>query len=235
MGIFYEEFIKREQITGMIFDVDGTLLDSMPVWADSGERYLHTIGIRAEPGLGKILFSKTMQQGAEYIKKTYKLAQSESGIQAGITGVVTDAYHSSIQPKPSAPAFLNTLRKAGITMAVVTSTDRPLILDAFRRLGLEQYFIEIFTCSEFGSGKDEPQIFHAAAARMQSVPSHTWVVEDGLYAIRTAKAAGYRIIGVADEVSREDEPQIRKLSDYFVTDFAMDFHEKNRLNIEKRK
>ncbi len=219
---FYQNFINKEKISGMIFDVDGTLLDSMPVWDHSGEHYLASIGIHAPASLGKILFSMTMQQGAEYIKQTYGLDQSEEEIKAGIIQIVADDYRQNVPLKPSALEFLEALYTAGIPMTVATSTDKPLILAAFHRLELEQYFIDIFSGSEFGSGKDRPEIFYAAAACMNSVPASTWVVEDGLYAIRTAKAAGFRIIGAADASSKNDEPEIRRLADYFITDFAMD-------------
>lgn len=220
MSCFYEEFLKKESITGMIFDVDGTLLDSMPVWDHSGEQYLKTLGIDAPPSLGKILFSKTMQQGAVYLKQTYGMKQSEEEIQAGILDVVRQAYQNEVPLKHSARTFLEALKAAGKPMIVVTSTNRELILAAFRRLCLLSYFQEIMTCSEFGSGKDQPEIFHAAANKIQSPPASTWVVEDGLYAIRTAKRAGYPVIGTSDDSSKDDEQQIRQLANYFVTDFA---------------
>ncbi len=222
MEPFYQEFVKREFVTGMIFDVDGTLLDSMPVWDHSGERYLAALGIQAPASLGKILFSKTMQQGAQYIKKKYHLSQSEDEIKAGINQTVAAAYIDETELKQGVPDFLQTLRKAGIPMTVVTSADKPLILAAFRRLGLDGCFKNIFTCTEFGSGKDDPEIFYAAAEEMGSPPGSTWVAEDALYAIRTAKAAGYRIIGVSDASSRKDEPEIRKLADYFIKDYLTD-------------
>ena len=219
MEPFYREFIKREAVTGMILDVDGTLLDSMPVWHHSGEHYLATIGIQAPASLGRILFSMTMQQGAQYIRKTYRLSQSEEEIKAGIIKTVQHEYSTGPGMKPGAREFLQALKEAAIPMTVVTSTDRPLILAAFGRLGIESYFQDILTCTEFGSGKDAPDIFHAVAQGMGSRPEHTWVAEDALYAIRTAKAAGYPVIGIADQASRADEPQIRGLSDYFIQDF----------------
>lgn len=219
MGLFYEQFVKRETVDGMIFDVDGTILDSMPVWAHSGERYLSTLGIDAPESLGRILFSMTMQQGAAYIKKTFGLMQNVRQIQTGILGVVEEAYRKETVCKRAADLFLKTLYEAGIPMVVATSNDRPLVLAAFERLGILSYFQEILTCGEFGSGKDHPEIFHAAAERMGAAPSRTWVVEDGLYALRTAKEAGYRVIGVADEASREDAEQIRQIADYFIQDY----------------
>lgn len=222
MGPFYREFVKRESATGMIFDVDGTLLDSMPVWDHSGERYLASLGIHAPSSLGRVLFAKTMQQGAKYMKEKYHLLQSEEEIQAGVTQTVAEAYCKETKLKQGAKEFLDTLKEADIPMTVVTSTDRPLVLAAFRRLGLEGYFQKIFTCTEFGSGKDEPAVFRAAAAQMGSMTESTWVAEDALYAIRTAKAAGYRIIGVADASSSADENEIRKLADIYIKDFRME-------------
>lgn len=107
-------------------------------------------------------------------------------------------------------------------MTVVTSTDRPLILAAFRRLGIENCFQKIFTCTEFGSGKNDPAILYAAAKEMGTRPEHTWVAEDALYAVRTAKAAGFHVLGIADASSRKDEPEIRKLADMFITDYFME-------------
>ncbi|MCI9611148.1 MAG: HAD family phosphatase [Eubacterium sp.] len=220
MESFIEQFLKKETVTGMIFDVDGTLLDSMPVWAHSGEQYLATLGIKAPESLGRELFSMTMQKGAEYIKQAFAMSQTPEEIKEGIIQVVARAYEKEVGYKPGAAEFLKELQKAGVPMTVVTSNDLPLVLAAFQRLGIERCFRHIFTCGVFGSGKDDPAIFHAAAKEMGSSTDSTWVVEDGLYAIRTAKQAGYRVIGVADAASRQEEEKIRRLSDYFVSDFT---------------
>ncbi len=217
MDRFIREFLKHEQVSGMIFDMDGTLLDSMPVWSHCGERYLASLGIYAPPSLGRVLFSLTMRQGAEYMKQAYGLRQAPDEIMAGIIQSVAKAYEREIPLKPGVLPSLGLLQAAKVPMAVATSADRQLVHTAFQRLGLDGYFVGILTSTEFGSGKDSPEIFHAAASMLHSTPSSTWIVEDGLYAIQTAKAAGYKAIGVADAASREDEPAIRKAADYFVT------------------
>lgn len=94
--MFYEQFLQKETVTGMIFDVDGTLLDSMPIWAHSGEQYLATLGIEAPASLGRVLFSMTMSQGAEYIKEKFALSQTAQEIQAGIIQIVEDAYRTKV-------------------------------------------------------------------------------------------------------------------------------------------
>ncbi len=218
--MFYEQFLQKETVTGMIFDVDGTLLDSMPIWAHSGEQYLATLGIEAPASLGRVLFSMTMSQGAEYIKEKFALSQTAQEIQGGIIQIVEDAYRTKVGFKKSALEFLQKLQEAGIPMVIVTSNEEALVRAALRRLGAEHYFQEILTSGGFGSGKDSPDIFYAAAAQMGSSIGSTWVLEDALYAISTARKAGFRTIGVADAASREDEAQIRGLADYFIADYG---------------
>lgn len=137
----------------------------------------------------------------------------------GIIQVVEAAYRTETGCKAGVYDFLKALHTADVPMIIVTSNERTLVEAAFERLAIRMYFKEILTCGEFGSGKDQPAIFQAAAARIGSDPEGTWVVEDGLYAIRTAKAAGMRTIGVADASSKKDEEQIRIEADYFITGF----------------
>ena len=77
---------------GAIFDVDGTLLDSMPIWDDASERFLAGLGVKAEPGLSEIMFRMSLDEGAAYLKSTYELALSEQEIKDGILGVIRDFY-----------------------------------------------------------------------------------------------------------------------------------------------
>lgn len=93
-------------IRGAIFDMDGTLLDSMPLWDNVGEIYLSRLGIRAKPGLGKILFPMTMQQGAVYLKREYALPLSEAGIVSGINQTVTGFYLHDTPLKNVVRSFL---------------------------------------------------------------------------------------------------------------------------------
>ena len=71
-------------IKGVIFDVDGTLLDSMEIWEDVGVRYLNSIGIEAEPDLGTVLFTMSIQEGAAYVKEHYHLSQEPEEIVQGV-------------------------------------------------------------------------------------------------------------------------------------------------------
>ena len=118
-------------IKGVVFDVDGTLLDSMPIWLNAGALYLQGFGIKAEAGLGQKLFTLTMAEGAAYLRRIYGLNLEEPQIIDGINGIVYDFYLLQAPLKPQVKCLLDGLRARGIPMVIATSTDRHLIEAAF--------------------------------------------------------------------------------------------------------
>ena len=128
--------MKTELIQGAIFDMDGTLLDSMPVWEHASERYLQNKGIEVREKLSEILFSMSMQKGAEYVKENYHLTESTDEIVTGVNNIVYTAYEKEVQPKEGVREFLDKLQAEGIKMVVATSTDRPMVEAALKRTGL---------------------------------------------------------------------------------------------------
>jgi len=217
------------KIKGVIFDVDGTLLDTMPVWTTAGVRYLESLGITAEAGLSEKLFQMTADMAAAYMKAQYDLPQSEAEICRGILCMVEDFYLHEADFKPGAKVLLEDLKAAGVPMTIATSTNKYCIVAAFDRLGYTDYFDAILTCPELGTHKSEPDIFFMASGAMGTEPAETWVFEDGLYAVKTAKAAGFRTVGIFDEVSRGDQAELKTLADIYVTTLE-DFFD---LHIEK--
>lgn len=204
---------KKRCIRGTIFDVDGTLLDSMKIWDNAGERYLQSRGRKAEPGLSRILFSMSLADGATYLKETYELPETTGEIHQGILDIVDAFYHDEAQAKAGVRELLEALSAKGVAMTIATSSDKRQIRSALERLDMAKYFQEIFTCGEVGVSKNEPVIFHQAAALMGTTPEDTCVVEDGLYAVRTANKAGYFTIGVYDASSRDDWQDLQKEAD----------------------
>lgn len=204
--------------TGAIFDMDGTLLDSMPIWDRVGMEYLAGLGIRARPDLPQRLLTMTMRQAAACFRAEYGVALPDAAIIDGINARIEAFYRESAPEKAGAAAFLQALRRRGVAMCVATATDRPLAEAALRRTGLLPFFDFLLTCTEAG-GKDCPEIFRRAQMRLGTPREQTLVFEDALYAIRTAKRAGFPVAAVFDPSSRADQEEIRKTADFYVASF----------------
>ena len=116
-----------------IFDVDGTILDSVGIWEEAGERYLRAIGKEPEKMLGRILFPMTIEEGAVYIKEYYKLSQDISEIIQGVLGVIKDFYYKKALLKKGAGNFLGKLFDEKIPVAAATSGKREYVEAAFKK------------------------------------------------------------------------------------------------------
>lgn len=211
-------------IQGAIFDVDGTLLDSMPIWDNAGAIYLKNFGIKAERELGKILFSMSMTEGAQYLHEKYQLPYDIEEIIKGINRTIEDFYLHQVQLKPGVDQFLHEMKQSGIHMTIATSSDRCVIEKALERLKVLHLFERIFTCSEVGAGKNKPNIYIAARESMCSKTSATWVFEDALHALWTAKNAGFKTVGIYDATSEDKQEEIKDISDVYMYGMS-NYHE----------
>ena len=181
-------------IRGAIFDLDGVLLDSMGIWEDLGARYLRRLHITPDPGLNEDLFPMSMEQGAAYLKAHYPLQQSEAEICGGIARMLKDYYAQEVPAKPGAAALLEFLADRGVSMAAATSSPREHVTAALDRLGLLPYLKAVGTA-----------------------PAETLVFEDSLYALKTAKAAGYRTVGVLDAHGETDQAGLKEAAEVYLT------------------
>lgn len=192
-----------------IFDLDGTLLDSMPYWKDLGSRYLQKNGFRPPADLGRVLAALTMEEGAEYLRREFGIRQTAPQIIEDIYGLIRREYEEEIPAKPGAKEFLRKLQQTGVKMCVATASQAGMAWPALRRLGMAEYISFILDCETCKSGKSSPEIFDRAAARLGGGRENTLVFEDAYYAARTARAAGYYVVGVRD-ASQNDEARMRE-------------------------
>lgn len=213
--------IVISDIKGAIFDMDGVLLDSMPMWDHAGEMYLAGQGIEAEPDLEKVLFTMTMQKGAEYIRDHYGLKLTADEIIDGINETVRDFYANKVVPKNGVLKFLRLLKSHNIPVTVATSTDRCHVEAALSRNGLMEYVDKIFTCSEVGVGKAaSPKIYELAAEFMGTKVGESFVFEDAYHAAETAQNAGFTVVGLYDESSRDMQAELKVHCNYYYLGFA---------------
>ena len=210
------------QIEGIIFDLDGTLLDSMEIWNTVGNDYLISLGIEPRENLAEVFKEMSLKQSAEYYQRVYGVDKTIEEIISGINGVIESFYIERVQLKDGVKEFLETLSEQDVKMCIATATDRYLVETALMRLGVRDYFQKILTCNEVGYGKDSPVIFEQALEILGTSKEHTYVFEDALHAVKTAKQAGFQVVGVYD-LSEPEQEEVKKLSDMYVLSFQ-DIH-----------
>lgn len=207
-------------IRGVIFDVDGVLLDSMPVWEEIGERYLKTQGKEAKPGLRDILFPMSLEQAAVYLIREYGLSKRADQVVGEVNDMIRKFYAEEAGLKNGVRSYLEQFQKEPIPMAIATSSGRENVSAALGRLSVLECFQALLTCSEVGSGKDRPKIYLEAARAIGTRPEETWVFEDTCHALLTAKRAGFRTVAVYDRASRKDLDTLKANADVFLPEYG---------------
>ena len=207
------------RIRGAIFDVDGTLLDSMFIWDTIGEAYLRSIGYQPKENLNETFKNMSLHQAARYYQTEYGVTQSIGEIMDGVNAMLERYYRFEVPLKPGAAELLERLRQNGVKLCIATATDRHLVEAALDRCGVLSCFGEIFTCNEVGHGKDEPDIFEAALRFLGTRREETLVFDDALYAVRTAKEAGFPVAAVYDSHERS-QAEVRPRSDLYLEDLT---------------
>lgn len=215
------------RLQSAIFDMDGTLLDSMHIWREIGPRMLRARGIQPAPDLGERLKPMTAHQGAAYCKEAYQLPETEEEIYAQIVDQIRLFYETEVEAKPGVKKALSLLKMEGVWMYVATATDRDLAEKALRHAGIRDYFRGIVTSAETGVGKDvSPEIYERAMRRLRSNKKDTVIFEDALHAVRTAKSGGFRVAAVYDPSAEADQAEIQSLADYYFRSFEELFEAK---------
>ena len=207
-------------IEGAIFDLDGTLLDSMHIWNNMGENYLRSIGYEPRENLNETFLTMSLKEAAEYYISRYGVGLSVGEIMAGVNEMTSRYYRNEATAKPGVPELLERLKERGVKMCVATATDRPYVEAALDRCGLSGYFSGIFTCTEVGYGKNVPVIFRKALEFLGTEKEKTVIFEDALYAIKTAKRDGFKVAAIWDR--HQKHPDVAaELADVSIKDFNL--------------
>lgn len=202
-----------------IFDMDGTLVDSMPIWKSLGKDYLEARGHRPTQKQLAAMGPMTMLEGAAFLMETFGVEGPPERIIEEMHAVMENHYRTDIPLKPGIQDYLEGLKKRGTRMCVATATAEPLARACLERLGVAHYFDFILSCETVGKGKTQPDVYLEAARRMGSAPEDTAVFEDALYAAQTAKEAGFYTVGVPEAAYGQDWPALAALADETILDW----------------
>ncbi len=190
-------------ITGAIFDMDGTLVDSLMVWdvlwQRLGKKYLGDDSFRPDPVTEKAVRTLTLLDAMTLVHKNCGIGESGEEVWRFTTDMMVDFYENEVKTKAGALEFVAHLHDRGVKMCIASATAPDLIKLALKTTGLDKYFSRIISCSDIGKGKEHPDVFIAAHEYLGTPKESTWVFEDSVVAIETAEAAGYKTVGIYDK------------------------------------
>lgn len=199
-----------------IFDLDGTLLDSMHVWEQVDVDFLRRRGLDVPAGYGDAMRARGLEEAAIYTKRLFNLPDSVESIAGEWLRMVRDAYARRVELMPGAMELLTRCKTRGIKLAVATCSARELVEPCLRRLGIWDLFDAVCTAESVSRGKEFPDIFLLAASLLGVPPERCAAFDDVLPAIRSAKAAGMWTVAVFEPHSQHHRPAIEALADRYI-------------------
>ena len=214
--------MKQKMMEGkdaVIFDLDGSLVDSMWIWKDIDIAYLGRFGIDLPEGLQADIEGMSFSETAVYFKTRFNLPDSLEQIKADWNAMAWDKYMNVVPLKPGAREFLEGCKKNGILLGIATSNSRELVENIAAAQGLHDYFSCIMTSCDVKKGKPAPDIYLAVAARLGVSPDRCLVFEDIIPGIQAGKNAGMEVCAVEDAYSRCAKEEKTELADYYIEDF----------------
>jgi HAD superfamily hydrolase (TIGR01509 family) len=209
-----------EQIDGIIFDLDGTLVDSMWIWPEVDDEYLERYHQTKPEGFHEELEGRSYLEAAYYFKETFPdIPLSEQEIMDEWMDMVYDKYMTEVPLKKGAKEFIDVVRKRGLKLGIATSNELGLVLDTLKALEIEDRFDSVHSACEVASGKPAPDIYLLVAEELGIEPSRCLVFEDVPMGIMAGKSAGMKVCAVEDDFSRPQRVRKLELADYYIEDY----------------
>ncbi len=205
----------------IIFDLDGTLIDSMNVWNDIDKEFFKTHDLPFEEDYQKEIGHKGLKEIAAYTKTRYNLKESEDEIISIWLDMAKEAYAYKIPLKEGVKSFLEYLQSKNIKMGIATSNSLELTELVLKHHDIYKYFSKVVTVNELKTNKGSPDIYLHISNSFGLTPNECIVFEDLLVGIKTAKKAGYKVVGVKEKSSLDKEKEIREIADLYISNYNL--------------
>lgn len=208
-----------DDIKAVIFDLDGSLVDSMWIWKDIDIAYLGRFGIPLPDDLQRQIEGMSFSETARYFKEHFSIPDSIEQMKEDWNRMAWDKYMKEVSLKEGVAEFLAGCRDRGILLGIATSNSRQLVENIADVHGFHNIFQCIMTGCEVEHGKPSPDIYLKVAERLGVSPKNCLVFEDIIPGIQAGKSAGMRVCAVEDEYSLDAKEAKKELADYYITDY----------------
>ena len=209
-----------KNIKACIFDLDGTLVDSMWMWPDIDREYLKRFGIEYDDNLKNEIDGISFHETAVYFKNKFSISDSVEKICKDWEDMALDKYKYEVKEKLGCTCFLKHLKSRGIKMGIATSNNRKLVDAVLNSLNMKDFFEVITTSDEVKRGKPAPDVYLTTANLLNVEPKNCLVFEDVVAGIMAGKSAGMRVCAIEDDFTKEVRQKKKELSDYYIVDYS---------------
>ena len=206
-------------ITGAIFDFDGTLFDSMPAWIGIRDSFFASIGVEMTEEDREFFRGKFTSEALSLAIDRFQLKMSYEDLLAAFFDYLTQRYLAMAVPKNDIIEFLEKLKAKGVKIGIATASGEPAVIAALEKFGMRHYFSSIYSTYTVGESKLTPKVYDVVLEELGLDKATTWVFEDALYAAKTAKENGYNVVGIYD-VSERRADELKQLADIYIHDYA---------------
>ena len=200
-----------KNIKACIFDLDGTLVDSMWMWPEIDKEYLGRFGIEYDDNLKNEIDGISFHETAVYFKNKFGISDSIEKICKDWEDMAYDKYKNEVKEKRGCQKFLEQLKSKGIKMGIATSNKRSMVDVVLESLGMKNFFEVITTSDEVKKGKPAPDVYLTTAKLLNVEPKHCLVFEDVVAGIIAGKSAGMKVCAVEDDFTREVRQRKKEL------------------------
>ncbi len=200
----------------IIFDFDGTLVDSMNQWAGKMLNVLKTYGIDYPSDIIKTITPLGDKGTAEYFIKTFGISATPQELIAMMDEYAIVEYSYNIPAKATVIETLNELKKYGFSLNILTASPHKMLDVCLKRVGIWELFDNIWSCDDFGTTKNDVEIYHSVAQRLDTTVDDCILLDDNINALTAAKASGMNIIGVYDDSSADMQKELYELCDCYI-------------------
>ena len=203
-------------ITGAIFDFDGTLFDSMPIWKGIRYKFFDKLGLKLTKEDEEAFRGLYLKESITLAKERFGLEETYEELLAKFFDYIKERYLNEADPKNDIIEFLEKLKAKGVKMGIATATGEPALEAVLEKYGMLGYFSAIYSTYTVGASKTEPKVYDVVLEKIGTDKETTWVFEDALYAAKTANS--YNLVGIFDE-SEENTEELKKIADIYIHNY----------------